>query len=282
MRRLDRPGRVLFVAAMMMAGATAALATDLPTKIPVGAAPVFAPSWAGFYAGAHVGYGWSDPGAFVDPASLLPLFPGYNPATSTASAPFTLSVDPQGWLGGLQAGTNWQSGRLVYGIEADVSLAKIKDQATGSYTLHPVFLVGDFDNYIGSVTLKQEIDYLGTVRGRIGYGGESWLLYATGGLAWAHVKTSLDSHHTQLTNNIIIAGFPQALDGHAAASGIQWGYALGGGLEWAFAPQWSLKGEYLYIDLGGGTALSIPGTTFNDTGIALHTARLGVNYRFGR
>lgn len=264
------------LAAVLALGCGAATATPATAG---DTAPVF--SWTGFYAGVHAGYSTGDGNAAsVDPGALLALFPGVNNATSTASAPFTLGVDQSGGLGGLQAGYNWQAGHLVAGVEADVSVSGIGGRASGSYALRPVFLVGDFDNYTGMVTVTQDIDYLGTLRGRLGYASSNWLLYATGGLAWAHVKASLNSSHARLTNNLIIAGFPGALDGHASASGFNLGYAVGGGGEWSFAPRWSLKAEYLYLNLGHQLALSIPGTSLQARDIELHTFRVGLNRQF--
>jgi opacity protein-like surface antigen len=259
--------------------ATDARAADIALKAPPAPPPVF--SWTGFYAGVHAGYGTGDGNAAsVDPSALLALFPGVNNATSTASAPFTLGVGQSGWLGGLQAGYNWQVGHMVAGVEADVSGSGMRGRASGSYALRPVFLVGDFDDYTGTVTVAQDIDYLGTLRGRLGYASNNWLLYATGGLAWAHVKASLDSSHARLTNNLIFAGFPGALDGHASASGYNLGYAVGGGGEWSFAPRWSFKAEYLYLNLGRQLSLSIPGTSLPASDIELHTFRIGLNRQF--
>lgn len=256
-----------------------AMAADIALKAPPAPPPLF--NWTGFYAGVHAGYGTGDGNAAsVDPSALLALFPGVNNATSTASAPFTLGVGQSGWLGGLQAGYNWQAGHVVAGVEADISVSGIRGRASGAYALRPVFLVGDFDNYTGAVTVTQDIDYLGTLRGRLGYASNNWLLYATGGLAWAHVKASLDSSHARLTNNLIIAGFPGALDGHTSASGYNLGYAVGGGGEWSFAPRWSLKAEYLYLNLGRQLSLSIPGTSLPASDIELHTFRVGVNRQF--
>jgi len=235
-------------------------------------------NWTGFYAGVHAGYGTgAGSTAAVNPAALLAMFPGVNNLTSTASAPFTLGVDMSGWLGGLQAGYNWQSGRTVVGFEADVSVSRIGGQATGFYTLHPVFLIGDFDDYTGRVKLTEEIDYFGTVRGRLGYAGNTWLLYATGGLAWAHIKASLESSHVRLTSNFPIPGFPAALDGRASASGISLGYAAGAGAEWAFAPQWSVKGEYLYLNFARSVSLAIPSASMTGGSIELHTFKVGLN-----
>ena len=271
---------VVVLTTILFGGACAggAVAADLAYKaVP----PSPALDWTGFYAGVHAGYATGDGnGAAVDPAALLALFPGVNNLTSTASPPFTLGVGQSGWLGGVQAGYNWQSGRLVAGVEADISAAGIRGQATGTYALRPVFLVGDFDNYTGTVKVTQDADYLGTLRGRLGYGGNGWLLYATGGLAWAHVKASLDSTHVRLTNNLVFAGFPAALDGHAATDGFNIGYAAGAGGEWAFAPQWSFKAEYLYLNLGHWLSLSIPGTSLAGGDIDLHTFRIGLNRRF--
>ncbi|MBR0717963.1 outer membrane protein [Bradyrhizobium liaoningense] len=275
--------RIAIVVSLIFGGHAAggAMAADLAYKA-VPPTPMF--DWTGFYAGVHAGYGTGNGNsATVDPSALLALFPavpGINPATSTTSPPFTLGVGQSGWLGGVQAGYNWQSGHTVAGIEADISASGIRGSATGAYALRPVFLVGDFDNYAGQVTVNQEIDYFGTLRGRLGYGGNGWLLYATGGLAWAHVKASLDSSHVRLTNNFPIAGLPAALDGHAATSGFNIGYAAGAGGEWAFAPQWSVKGEYLYLNLGRNVSLSIPGTSLAGGDIELHTFRVGLNRRF--
>jgi len=272
---MARAGNLLPVILALAIGglcAAEAAAGDVAPK----ASPPF--SWTGFYAGIHAGYGSGDGNAAaVNPAALLPLFPGVNNLTSTASAPFTLGVEQSGWLGGLQAGYNWQSGRTLVGIEADVSIAGIGGQAARSYALRPVFLVGDFDDYTGRVKLTEEIDYFGTLRGRLGLANHSWLLYATGGLAWAHIKSSLESSHVRLTSNFPIPGFPAALDGQATASRLALGYAVGAGAEWTFAPQWSVKGEYLYLNFGHSVSLAIPSATLNGGTTDLHTFRVGLN-----
>ena len=59
---------------------------------------------------------------------------------------------------------------------------------------------------------------------------------------------------------------------------IKSGYTLGGGVEWAFSPNWSLKTEYLYVDLGEETWSSPVGTYTTETDF--HTARAGLNSRF--
>lgn len=258
---------------------------DLP--VPVYKAPPRAvvPGWAGAYAGLHAGYGTVDPVAYVNPASLAPLIPGFTLVSATP--PFTLSVEPKGFFAGLQVGRNWQNDRWVYGLEADISLSAMRDTDTGRYDLLGTFAF-DPAGFAGTVTLKQAVDYFGTLRGRLGYtfDNNNVLVFGTGGLAFAHVKTSLRSSHVLTVSlagiNPFPPGYPAALDGNASASEMQWGFALGGGVEWAFRPRWSLKGEYLYMNFNsGGTSLVIPGAYVPDTSIdTMHIVRVGLNYRF--
>jgi outer membrane immunogenic protein len=132
--------------------------------------------------------------------------------------------DLDGFLGGLQVGYNWQFSRnWVFGIEADISAT-------------------DMNNAPAS-----HIDYLGTLRARVGYTWDRTMLYGTGGLAWN--RTSVGGFHDTDT-----------------------GYALGAGIEWAFAPNWSAKVEYMYYNLDNPV-------TLGETDIS--TIKLGLNYRFG-
>jgi len=61
---------------------------------------------------------------------------------------------------------------------------------------------------------------------------------------------------------------------------IKTGYALGGGIEWAFAPNWSLKSEYLYVNLGDDDFTAPGGQFATHTETDFHTVRMGLNYRF--
>ncbi len=179
--------------------AAPASAADVPVRGPVykaAPAPVF--NWTGFYFGGHIGYGWGDAGG----------------------------LDADGFLGGLQAGYNWQLSRnWVFGIEADIS---------GT----------DMNN-----AFPAHVDYLGTLRARIGYTWDRTMLYGTGGLAW---------------NRAAIAGFHDT----------DTGYALGLGIEWAFAPNWSTKVEYMYYNFDNNAAFA--GADFDAS-----TIKVGLNYRFG-
>lgn len=129
-------------------------------------------------------------------------------------------VDADGVIGGFQGGYNWQFNRnWVFGVEADISFTDINDNTLG---------------------IPVHIDYVGTVRGRLGYAWDRMMLYGTGGYGYTRIGS---------------LGIHQSGDG----------FVVGGGLEWAFARSWSAKVEYLFHDFDGGD---------------IQTVKFGVNYRF--
>jgi outer membrane immunogenic protein len=113
------------------------------------------------------------------------------------------------------------------------------------------------------------VDWFSTLRGRVGYAAGPTLLYFTGGFALADV------------DDTVVGNGPNSFS--VSSDSIETGYTLGGDLEWAFAPNWSLKSEYLYVDLGDET-LTTPGsgggtfTTRSETDF--HAVRAGLNYGF--
>jgi len=200
--------------------------------------------WRGFYAGVNAGYGWGD-----DNSVTLA-----GPGSSGAFGAF----EPQGWFGGGQIGYNAQFASLVLGLEADLQSSDISDSTSG-------FAPGSA--YFAQATTN--IDWFSTLRGRVGYAAGPALLYATGGFAFADVETSVTASNG--VNSVSMSN-----------DDIKTGYTVGGGIEWAFAPSWSLKSEYLYVDLGDESlSSSTPAGTFtSDTLTDFHTVRLGLNYRF--
>ena len=125
-------------------------------------------------------------------------------------------------------------------------------------------------------TARDHIDWFGTARGRLGVTTGSVLLYGTAGLAFGGVKSSVTSV------------FQPAVDGNdtGSSSSTRFGWAAGAGFEWMFVPNWSLKGEYLHVDLGSSTVtisdpVNFPGS-FADYNFhhAFDSARVGVNYHF--
>jgi outer membrane immunogenic protein len=259
-------------------------AADMP--IPMRAPQILPPpmvhDWSGFYVGIHGGYGRDpahatfDPHAFV--AAVAPLF--FVDSITIVSAPLNLSVHPEGWLGGLQAGYNWQSGAFVYGLEAGLSWSRIKDESTAAFSaiLDPNSNDGHSDAIAGQIRLRQELDYFGTLQGRIGWAANSLLLYGSGGLSWGRVKTTFETFN-MITQQTLVSA-PAAAPQSVSSDKTRLGFAVGGGAEWAFAPAWSVKAEYLYVNLGNGDTLTLPGGVAHSE-FHMHVVRAGLNYNFG-
>lgn len=240
------------------------------------------PSWAGFYAGVNVGYAWGDADASASttcPSTAPPAWTcSGNVPASLPNGPATDALGSglfggSGFTGGLQAGYNWQSGKLVYGGEVDFGSLRLSGSRSGSGLL-PY-------NVVGVTTLSNSIDtdWLLTARARVGWATANALLYVTGGLAASEVTTTL-SYLDSFSNPGVM---------NSSRSSVQVGWTVGGGLELALNRNWSLKGEYLYVDLGSiSTGGTIDGTVpigyaqplSSSTDVTAHLARLGLNYRF--
>lgn len=245
--------------------ATPALAADMGRKMPVKApppAPAPAYSWTGWYVGLNGGYGWSKQTdqitAVTDPFFIL------------RAVPTSVSIRANGFIGGAQAGYNWQiSPTWLAGLEADFSGANI----SGSNTLVGT---GPFPR---TMTAAERLEWLGTVRGRLGLlPADRLLLYVTGGLAYGETKLSTSVGRAILgcAGNNCEAG---------SVSDTKTGWTIGGGVEWAFALNWSLRAEYLYVDLGSLSHNMIdpnfPGEIFNASiPVKVNIVRAGLNYKF--
>lgn len=155
------------------------------------------------------------------------------------------SFDVNGGLVGGQLGYNWQLGQLVYGLEGDGDWSDLRGTANPAAC--------------GTVCRTRN-DYLATVRGRLGYAMDRLLPYATGGLAVGNIHAT-------------VPGFA-GIDTNRA------GWTVGGGLEYAVAPNWSVKAEYLYVDLGNNTCSTMCGLPNNDVSLTSNVVRGGINYRF--
>jgi outer membrane immunogenic protein len=244
-----------------------ATAADLAVKAPVYKAPppVAFYSWTGFYIGANVGYGW---GKTNDDVSYLPD-PG-----SFGAAPFSSSASLKGVLGGVQLGYNWQFQQVVFGLEADIDAAGIK----GDPYTQPLANNAGVPNPTWFQSAHQEVDWLGTVRARLGFTPvDRALFYVTGGLAYGQVKTN---SHTAFDPNPPTQYFE---------SNSVWkaGWTVGAGVEWAVFDNWTAKAEYLHYDLGSQDLVANPAAPNGPFAVTNHwttrgdLVRVGLNYRFG-
>jgi high affinity Mn2+ porin len=210
-----------------------AIAADMPLKAPVFKAVY---DWTGFYIGGHFGYGGGS------------LGPGTNPLPEQGVV-FPHSVT--GLIGGYQAGYNRElPNHVVLGIEADASFSSPLDG--------PALTPAPFNT---------GLDYVGTVRGRVGYAFGRLMPYATGGFAWGHSQFNLNDGASKVVATL---GQNQA------------GWTAGAGVEFAVSGNWSAKVEYDYIDLSR-RMFDLSGFGLPDVGVNpnIHLVKLGLNYRFG-
>jgi outer membrane immunogenic protein len=262
----------LLAGTSMLGLASAAYAADLARPAykapPPPPPPIF--SWTGFYIGAHVGGAWGttestlkridyDVCFFTSEGSCLS-----GEAGSLAGFAVPISqTQSNGFLGGVQAGYNWQlSPWFVLGVEGQVSWTDLKGTS-------PCVLV---------LACKTEHDWIATLAARVGFSVDRAMLYLKGGAAWAQstYSASLD------LGNLIQAS--------TSVSDDRFGVMFGAGVEYAFLPNWSAKIEYNFIrfrdeDYDFPVALDFdpPAVNLNfgaQVKETIHLVKAGVNYRF--
>jgi outer membrane immunogenic protein len=231
--------------------------------------PVAIFTWTGCYIGGTVGGVW---GSSTDTwAPAAPALGGFTPAGAAAIASQTATtLSSSGVTGGVEGGCNYQyTPWLVLGIEADWQATGLSASNNGAVT------VGG-----ASAPFTQSFNshWLSTVRGRAGYAAGPWLFFASGGVAIAN---------TSFSDTISIPGLAPGVNS-VSQSQTSSGWTVGGGVEWAFAPNWTVKGEYLYVDIPGVTFASVNSNPLLPLATITHThgdlkeniARVGVNYKF--
>jgi outer membrane immunogenic protein len=262
--------RTLMASVGALALTGAALAADLPSRAPP---PVYLPpppifTWTGLYVGLNAGGTWSNNNHVNTATADLFGNPdlGGGPAFGVASAALATGSVPakiDGFIGGGQIGYNWQlTNSWVVGLEADIQGIAASN---GSTLVFSRTTVADFPgNPIDqNLSSRRRLDYLGTVRGRVGFTiTPTFLVYGTGGLAYGQTKAS-----TSITQIVESApALPNHYSSFGSFSNSRVGWTAGGGAEWLFAPNWSVKVEYLYYDLGSVTYGLSPLQNFNSAG----------------
>jgi outer membrane immunogenic protein len=270
--------------------AGSAMAADMAVK-----APIVAPfSWTGWYVGGNIGYGWaSDPVTMTDTTSSTSIIshdadvpnPTFVPGPSTGPTTGTGggNVNPNGVIGGIQGGYNWQSGSWVYGLEGDI-------QGSGQRGSTTICDTAGCPVGSGIGTATYQLPWFGTLRGRFGFTpAPRWLVYATGGLAVGEIQESLSAGPVGGTPGLVIN-----------SNVTRAGFAVGGGVETVIFDNWSLKFEYIFLGFGNvsaaGTGAPVVSAVFNGPRIETITTtttsaslnsrigdnivRVGVNYHF--
>jgi outer membrane immunogenic protein len=181
---------------------------------------------------------------------------GYGFGTSNWSGPAgsTGNFSTDGFLGGGTLGFNYMWGPVVLGVEGDGDWTNLKGSASGTGCAA-----------LGATGCQTSATWLATVRGRAGYAIDRVLLYATGGGAFGNITATGSTGAASTTT-----------------SSTNFGWTAGAGVEFAFAPNWTIKGEYLYVSLQNGS-FSIPTLPVATTGSVKfqeNVVRGGVNFKF--
>ena len=278
---------LLASAAVTISGA--ALAADLPRRMaPPMLPPVPVFTWTGAYFGINAGYAFNGDTRFDRAVGDLA---NNNAALAVGLRPTNVRVRNDGFTGGGQIGYNYQFGLgsgIVIGIEADAAYTDLDRTVTLSNTTNfgPLVVPGAapvtrVNQYRGS------LDFLGTVRGRVGYAFDRFLVYGTGGFAYGGVNNRVTYF---APNNAALPFF------NGRQNDIETGYAYGGGVEYALpvdsflnffrSSAVTVKVEYLHYELGD-RRVRIPGVNggpgnysarFRNEG---DIVRAGLNYKFG-
>jgi len=276
----------LYIAASLFAlGMGSAFAADLAPRIYSKAPALADPSydWSGFYVGVNAGGAW---GTFRSrtttdfnsaPLGGPPVYNISNPIEDVVALASVGAQDLKGssFTAGGQAGYNWQRGRIVLGVEADLSYLHLR--GADSRTIPYPILGGLFSMTVSS---QAAANWLFTLRPRVGFAYNNWLFYGTGGLALTELQGNF--RFTDTLGPALETG---------SISQIKAGWTVGGGTEVGLGRGWTVKAEYLYVDFGNVSTTSnnlvafaqpqaFPANIFHhSTDLKASIARLGLNYR---
>lgn len=223
--------KLTLLASALTFGGSAAMAADLPApEVPMIAAAPIVWSWTGPYAGLFVGGGFDGD---ID---------GHHGNKS--------GDDLSGVFGGGYVGYNWQMDSILLGVETDAGF-------TGWET--------DGGKNKNKNKFKGDVGVIGSVRGRVGFAWDRFLLYGTGGFGYAdlNVNNAGKNKHNKNDGDFLF------------------GWVAGGGVEFAVTDNVLVKLEYLYYDVGDEwEGKHKKKNNKGDGQFAINTVKLGVAYKF--
>jgi outer membrane immunogenic protein len=295
-----------------------ALGADLPSRkepplAPVVYAPIF--TWTGFYVGLNAG------GAWTSTSGHLNIF-GFNGLGAGNVVPGYLAFpllnnnnnNNGNFTGGGQIGYNYQIGSFVWGVEADINYLGHSNSNRGAFgtvfygdPLGPLpgGIVGGardpYSGYYQFAARRNNNNYFGTVRARLGYAVDRALFFVTGGLAYGGNNSGggLVAYYAQ--PEFAALGPVTAFYGsNNNNNNSHVGGTVGGGVEYAWTNNWTVKLEYLYANLGNnGRGIAFPASyvipgvgggvfvpdgshiiTSGNKSANVNVLRVGVNYKF--
>ena len=173
----------------------------------------------------------------------------------------TESLSDDGFVGGITAGYNFQSGSWVYGPEIELGWVSNEE-----LYINP----NDDDNGVYT-----KYGFYGAVTGRLGYAANRTLFYAKGGVAFAKIDSAGGEYDGPEDDE---NGFDD--DEAGVGDDTRIGWTIGGGVEHALTDRWSIKAEYLYADFGSESYDTTDTNEPFDFDDQLHTVKIGLNYQF--
>jgi outer membrane immunogenic protein len=264
--------RLLGSVALLSIAAGSVVHAAPPAPVP----PAF--NWTGFYVGANVGYSWGRSDTQAD----------FNRAGGGLLSSSSNGFNLDGAIGGLQFGYNRQVQNWLWGLETDFQFAGQGGNADSQFACAPgLCLTGQTFSSTGGpaarpvvlTTFNQRLDWFGTLRGRVGYFVTPMIVgYATGGLAYGHIKT--DGTISGQTG----AGATTTSSFSGDSTNVGW--TVGAGIEGYLGGNWTGKVEYLYMDLGSANPTGSLTTNFIPLALQFNSkitdniVRVGLNYKF--
>jgi len=243
--------RLLLAISVLALGAAQVRAGDMVFKAPP---PVDPPSWTGFYFGGNVGYGFGQK-QFYD---IYGLHPDYA---------LDADANVQGWIGGFQMGYNYQIKWLVLGVQGGFDWSGVRNS----------FSCFSF----GNQQCSADAEWFATITGRVGGVIGPALLYVDGGPAWTRDTIT----NIAGTSTCVPAGGVTVCSGAGdlySGSQIRLGWTVGGGIEYLLSPNWSVFGEYSYMNFGERAITLVDGGTgiFSEAvKQEIQLVKVGFNYR---
>ena len=247
---------------------TPAFAADVVYEEPAAPAVALAPAytWTGFYVGGQAGV------AFNRDAGDIRYNPTTGVATTTQFSGGSRDSNDAAFIGGVHVGYDYQINNFLVGAVADINYIDAKSNSTYTITTAP--------GVVDTFGLSNDINFVGTVRAKLGVTADRFAVYATGGLAYADTETKYFAPGTLRATN----GFIPTVNSNSDDVG----YAVGAGVDYLVTPNFSLGLEYLYTDLGktdtkvtytnGITAASFTADSSSD--LDFHTVWAKASFRF--
>lgn len=255
------------------------------------------PNWTGFYLGGNAGYWWSQTNEVTITGSTSFINPAFEPGASNITnalaqmATNNTSFNADGFIGGGQVGYNYETSKgVLLGLNIDLDGLT---NANNTVNIQNTVNLADFDeDYVGSLSATQRINYLGTVSARLGYlFYPTFLVYTKGGFAYGNVTLNTSWTAQESLGPTV---FPTIATQNNLSKTLT-GWTVGGGIEWLFKPNWSAMLEYTYYSLNNfnssvtlaqinesvsPAALWGSAVASTDVSLSTGTIRIGINYHF--